>query len=230
MKHSVLVVEDDNDIARLLQHHLEAANFGVQTFGSATGVIEAAEDKVPSLFLLDIMIPGGSGLDLCRQIRQNRLLASTPVMFLTARGSESDRVTGLDIGGDDYITKPFSPRELVARVKAVLRRFERPLHPAKISAGDIEIDSGAMTVAVRGTSIETTATEFRLLEYLARHSGKVFTRDQLLDAVWRDRQYVTERSIDVYVRRLREKIEQQPDDPVYLRTVRGAGYRFETPK
>jgi len=230
MKHSVLVVEDDNDIARLLQHHLEAANFGVQTFGSATGVIEAAEGKVPSLFLLDIMIPGGSGLDLCRQIRQHRLLASTPVMFLTARGSESDRVAGLDIGGDDYITKPFSPRELVARVKAVLRRFERPLHPAKISAGDIEIDSGAMTVAVRGTSIETTATEFRLLEYLARHSGKVFTRDQLLDAVWRDRQYVTERSIDVYVRRLREKIEQQPDDPLYLRTVRGAGYRFETPK
>jgi DNA-binding response OmpR family regulator len=230
MKHSVLVVEDDNDIARLLQHHLEAANFGVQTFGSATGVIEAAEGKVPSLFLLDIMIPGCSGLDLCRQIRQHRLLASTPVMFLTARGSESDRVAGLDIGGDDYITKPFSPRELVARVKAVLRRFERPLHPAKISAGDIEIDSGAMTVAVRGTSIETTATEFRLLEYLARHSGKVFTRDQLLDAVWRDRQYVTERSIDVYVRRLREKIEQQPDDPVYLRTVRGAGYRFETPK
>lgn len=230
MKHSVLVVEDDNDIARLLQHHLEAANLSVRTFGSVTGVIEAAEDKVPSLFLLDIMIPGGSGLDLCRQIRQNRLLASTPVMFLTARGSESDRVTGLDIGGDDYITKPFSPRELVARVKAVLRRFERPLHPAKISAGDIEIDSGAMTVAVRGTSIETTATEFRLLEYLARHSGKVFTRDQLLDAVWRDRQYVTERSIDVYVRRLREKIEQQPDDPLYLRTVRGAGYRFETPK
>lgn len=230
MKHSVLVVEDDNDIARLLQHHLEAANLSVRTFGSVTGVIEAAEDKVPSLFLLDIMIPGGSGLDLCRQIRQNRLLASTPVMFLTARGSESDRVTGLDIGGDDYITKPFSPRELVARVKAVLRRFERPLHPAKISAGDIEIDSGAMTVAVRGASIETTATEFRLLEYLARHSGKVFTRDQLLDAVWRDRQYVTERSIDVYVRRLREKIEQQPDDPLYLRTVRGAGYRFETPK
>ncbi|HKT23901.1 MAG TPA: response regulator transcription factor [Terriglobales bacterium] len=230
MKHSVLVVEDDNDIARLLQHHLEAAKLSVRTFGSVTGVIEAAEDKVPSLFLLDIMIPGGSGLDLCRQIRQNRLLASTPVMFLTARGSESDRVTGLDIGGDDYITKPFSPRELVARVKAVLRRFERPLHPAKISAGDIEIDSGAMTVAVRGASIETTATEFRLLEYLARHSGKVFTRDQLLDAVWRDRQYVTERSIDVYVRRLREKIEQQPDDPLYLRTVRGAGYRFETPK
>jgi two-component system phosphate regulon response regulator PhoB len=224
------VVEDDNDIARLLQHHLEGANFSVQTFGSATGVIEAAEGKVPSLFLLDIMIPGGSGLDLCRQIRQHRLLASTPIVFLTARGSESDRVTGLDTGGDDYITKPFSPRELVARVKAVLRRFERPLHPSKISAGDIEIDTGAMTVAVRGTSIETTATEFRLLEYLARHSGKVFTRDQLLDAVWRDRQYVTERSIDVYVRRLREKIEQQPDAPLYLRTVRGAGYRFETPK
>jgi len=152
-----------------------------------------------------------------------------PIIFLTARGSESDRVSGLEIGADDYITKPFSPRELVARVKAVLRRFERPLHPAKISAGEIEIDSGAMTVVVRGARVETTATEFRLLEYMARHSGQVFTRDQLLDAVWRDRQYVTERSVDVYVRKLREKIEQQPDSPEYLRTVRGAGYRFEAP-
>jgi two-component system phosphate regulon response regulator PhoB len=202
----------------------------VQAFARVTGVIEAAEDNLPALFLLDVMVPGGSGLDLCRHIRQNRLLAAVPIIFLTARGSEADRITGLDIGADDYITKPFSPRELVARVKAVLRRFERPLHPAKISAGDLEIDSGAMTVVVRGTPVETTATEFRLLEYLARHAGRVFTRDQLLDAVWRDRHYVTERSVDVYVRKLREKIEQQPDAPLYLRTVRGAGYRFETPK
>jgi two-component system phosphate regulon response regulator PhoB len=111
-----------------------------------------------------------------------------------------------------------------------LRRFERPLHPAKISAGEIEIDSGGMTVLVRGARVETTATEFRLLEYMARHSGHVLTRDQLLDAVWRDRQYVTERSVDVYVRKLREKIEQQPDEPEYLRTIRGAGYKFEAPR
>jgi two-component system phosphate regulon response regulator PhoB len=230
MTASIFVVEDDDDIARLLRHHLQAANFHVQAFSRATGVIEAAEDVAPSLFLLDIMVPGGSGLDLCRQIRRNGLLASVPVIFLTARGSESDRVAGLDIGADDYITKPFSPRELVARVKAVLRRFERPLHPAKISAGEIEIDSGGMTVLVRGARVETTATEFRLLEYMARHSGHVLTRDQLLDAVWRDRQYVTERSVDVYVRKLREKIEQQPDEPEYLRTIRGAGYKFEAPR
>lgn len=230
MRPSIFLVEDDDDIARLVRHHLEMANCRVQTFARAMGVIEAAEDEVPAVFLLDIMVPGGSGLDLCRQIRHSRLLASVPVIFLTARGSESDRITGLEIGGDDYITKPFSPRELVARVKAVLRRFERPLHPAKISAGEVEIDSGAMTVLVRGTAVETTATEFRLLEYLARHSGRVFTRDQLLDAVWRDRHYVTERSVDVYIRKLREKIEQQPDAPEYLRTIRGAGYRFEAPK
>jgi len=223
------VVEDDDDIARLVRYHLESAGFRVQMFPRANGVIEAAEDSPPAVFLLDIMIPGGSGLDLCRQARQSKLLAHVPIIFLTARGSESDRVSGLEIGADDYITKPFSPRELVARVKAVLRRFERPLHPAKISAGEIEIDSGAMTVVVRGARVETTATEFRLLEYMARHSGQVFTRDQLLDAVWRDRQYVTERSVDVYVRKLREKIEQQPDSPEYLRTVRGAGYRFEAP-
>ena len=229
MKSSVLVVEDDDDIARLVRYHLESAGFRVQMFPRANGVIEAAEDSPPAVFLLDIMIPGGSGLYLCRQARQSKLLAHVPIIFLTARGSESDRVSGLEIGADDYITKPFSPRELVARVKAVLRRFERPLHPAKISAGEIEIDSGAMTVVVRGARVETTATEFRLLEYMARHSGQVFTRDQLLDAVWRDRQYVTERSVDVYVRKLREKIEQQPDSPEYLRTVRGAGYRFEAP-
>ena len=230
MTASIFVVEDDDDIARLLRHHLQAAKFRVHAFARATGVIEAAEENAPSLFLLDIMVPGGSGLDLCRQIRRNGLLTSIPVIFLTARGSESDRISGLEIGADDYITKPFSPRELVARVKAVLRRFERPLHPARISAGEIEIDSGAMNVMVRGMRIETTATEFRLLEYMARHSGQVFTRDQLLDAVWRDRQYVTERSVDVYVRKLREKIEQQPDEPEYLRTIRGAGYKFEAPR
>src|SRR5215469_13128130 len=230
MKTLVFVVEDDEDIARLIRHHLEGSGHRVHAFSRTSGVISEAEQTPPSVFLLDIMIPGGSGLDLCRQIRQSRLLSHIPVIFLTARGSESDRVTGLEMGADDYITKPFSPRELVARVKAVLRRFERPLQPAKISAGEIEIDSGAMSVVVRGQPVITTATEFRLLEYMARHNGQVFTRDQLLDAVWRDRQYVTERSVDVYIRKLREKVENEPESPQYLRTVRGAGYRFEVPK
>jgi two-component system phosphate regulon response regulator PhoB len=230
MKRMVFVVEDDADIARLVRHHLEGAGFQVRSFAAATSVLAEAEKHAPSLFLLDIMVPGGDGFDLCRRIRQRPLLAMTPVMFLTAKTSEEDRVAGLELGADDYLTKPFSPRELVARVKAVLRRFERPLVPATIEAGEIEINTAAMTVTARGKPVETTATEFRLLAHLASHPGRVFTRDQLLDAVWRDTSFVTPRSVDVYVRRLREKIERDAEDPRFLRTVRGAGYKFEVPK
>jgi DNA-binding response OmpR family regulator len=226
-KQSVFVVEDESDIARLVQHHLSSAGYGVHVFGGIAGVIAEAERLRPSLFLLDIMVPGGDGLELCRQIRQNPVLAPTPVIFLTARAAEADRVTGFDLGADDYITKPFSPRELVARVKAVLRRFERPLPPSLIKLDDLEINTGGMTLTVRGQQVPTTATEFRLLEYFARHPGRVFTRDQLLDAVWRETQYVTPRSVDVYVRKLREKIERDPEVPRHLKTIRGAGYRFE---
>jgi two-component system phosphate regulon response regulator PhoB len=223
-------VEDDGDIARLVRHHLEAAGYAVRPFASASGVLAEAERDRPSLLLLDIMFPGGDGLELCRRVRQTAVLAATPVIFLTARTAESDRVLGLELGADDYITKPFSPRELVARVKAVLRRFEQPLQPTTVKLDEIEIDTGAMILTVRGKNVPATATEFRLLEYLARHAGRVFTRDQLLDAVWRDTAYVTPRSVDVYVRRIREKIERDPENPRYLRTVRGAGYRFEVPR
>jgi DNA-binding response OmpR family regulator len=230
VKQTIFAVEDDTDISRLVRHHLEAAGYGVRSFPSAAGVITEGEKQTPALFLLDIMLPGGDGLELCRRIRQTPALAMIPVIFLTAKTTESDKIIGLELGADDYIPKPFSPRELVARVRAVLRRFERPLAPAVVKAGDIEIDSGGMTLTVRGALTPTTATEFRLLEYMARHPGRVFTRDQLLDAVWRDTHYVTPRSVDVYVRRIREKIEANPDEPRYLKTVRGAGYRFEVPK
>jgi two-component system phosphate regulon response regulator PhoB len=183
VKQTIYSVEDDTDISRLVRHHLEAAGYGVRSFPSTAGVITEAEKQSPALFLLDIMLPGGDGLELCRRIRQTPALAMIPVIFLTAKTTESDKVIGLELGADDYIPKPFSPRELVARVRAVLRRFERPLAPALVKAGDIEIDSGGMTLMVRGVLTQTTATEFRLLEYLARHPGRVFTRDQLLDAV-----------------------------------------------
>jgi two-component system phosphate regulon response regulator PhoB len=230
VRSTIFVVEDDADIGRLVRHHLEAAGFAVRSFASSSGVLAQAEQERPSLLLLDIMFPGADGLELCRRVRETASIAATPVIFLTARTSESDRVLGLELGADDYITKPFSPRELVARVKAVLRRFEQPLQPATLRLDDIEIDTGAMILNVRGKNVTATATEFRLLEYLARHAGRVFTRDQLLDAVWRDTAYVTPRSVDVYVRRIREKIEPDPENPRYLRTVRGAGYRFEVPR
>ncbi len=230
MKPLVFVMEDDADIARLVRHHLEGAGFAVRAFAAMPPVLAAAEKSPPTLFLLDIMVPGGDGLELCRRIREHASLAMTPVIFLTAKSAEAERIVGLDLGADDYIVKPFSPRELVARVKAVLRRFERPPAPAVLHANDIELDTGAMILKVRGKPVATTATEFRLLDYLMRHPGRVFSRDQLLDAVWRDTAFVTPRSVDVYVRRLREKIERDPEDPRHLRTVRGAGYRFEAAK
>ncbi|HZU32436.1 MAG TPA: response regulator transcription factor [Candidatus Angelobacter sp.] len=230
-KQKIFVVEDDMDIARLVRHHLEAAGYRVRSYATTNSVLADALKERPALLLLDIMVPGGDGLELCRQVRQSgQALSGTPIVFLTARTGETDRIRGLETGADDYITKPFSPRELVARLKAVLRRCETPLAPAVIRAGDLEIDSMAMTLTVRGSIITATATEFRLLHYLAQHAGRVFTRDQILDAVWRETTFVSPRSVDVYVRKLRAKIEVDPEHPRYLKTVRGAGYRFETPK
>ena len=150
MKPSIFVVEDDPDISRLVRHHLEADGFAVKVFSTGNTVIADSERQRPALFILDIMVPGKDGLELCRQIRQIPALAATPVIFLTAKSGEADRILGLELGADDYIPKPFSPRELVARVKAVLRRFERPLSQAPVKIGEIEIDPSAMTLTVRG--------------------------------------------------------------------------------
>ncbi len=226
----IYVLEDDTDIARLVQHHLEAAGFAARLYSTPTRLIPDAERQPPALFLLDIMVPGGDGLDVCRRLRSHPGLSSVPIIFLTARAGENDRVLGLEMGADDYITKPFATRELVARVRAVLRRFERPDSISVIRFEEVVIDANAMQLTVRGEVIPTTATEFRLLDYLARHPGRVFSRDHLLDAVWGDARFVTPRSVDVYVSRIREKIEADPENPLHLKTVRGAGYRFELPK
>ena len=230
MSQIIYVLEDDVDIARLVQHHLEGAGFAPRLYHTPVNVIADAERQPPALFLLDIMVPGGDGLDICRRLRSHTGLSTVPIIFLTARAAENDRVLGLEVGADDYITKPFATRELVARVKAVLRRFERPTTPAVIRFEEVVIDANAMQLTVRGELTTTTATEFRLLDYLARHPGRVFNRDHLLDAVWGDARFVTPRSVDVYVRRIREKIEIDPENPRFLKTVRGAGYRFEMPK
>ncbi len=230
MSTTIFVLEDDTDIARLVEHHLLAAGYTARLFPTPAQLVSEAERVKPALFLLDIMVPGGDGLDVCRRIRANAQLSTTPIIFMTAKASENDRVLGLELGADDYVIKPFAPRELVARVKAVLRRFERPAGPQTIEFEDVLIDAGAMQLKVRGELTTTTATEFRLLDYLARHPGRVFSRDHLLDAVWGDARFVTPRSVDVYVRRIREKIEVDAENPRYLKTVRGAGYRFEIPK
>ena len=230
MSQTIFVLEDDADISRLVQYHLESAGFTVRSYLTIGQILPDAERQPPALFLLDIMVPGGDGLDLCRRLRQNPTLSIVPIIFLTARAAENDRVHGLEMGADDYITKPFGTRELVARVKAVLRRFERPTVPSLVKFENIEIDAGAMQLRVDGELVTTTATEFRLLDYLARHPGRVFSRDHLLDAVWGDARFVTPRSVDVYVRRIREKIEADAETPRYLKTMRGAGYRFEIPK
>jgi DNA-binding response OmpR family regulator len=230
----IFVLEDDSDIRRLVQYQLEGAGYTVRAYPSIGAIVQDAERARPALFLLDIMVPGGDGLDLCKRLRLNTTLASVPIIFLTARAAENDRVHGLELGADDYITKPFAMRELLARVKAVLRRFERPEAVAGTSTvlniDSLEIDGNSMQLRVNSELVTTTATEFRLLDYLARHPGRVFSRDHLLDAVWGDARFVTPRSVDVYVRRIREKIEVDPETPRFLKTMRGAGYRFDLPK
>jgi DNA-binding response OmpR family regulator len=227
----IFVVEDDEDIARLVSHNLQAAGFEVQSFVSGHSVLTEAMREMPALFLLDVMLPGTDGFELCRHIRQTPALSAIPIIFLTAKTSEADRIKGLELGGDDYITKPFSPRELVARIRTVLRGLGQS-HAATevLRLGDLQIDVASMTVQVQGRNVFTTVREFRLLEYLAAHRGRVLTRDQLLDAVWKETPFVTPRSIDVYIRRLREKIEPDPRHPQYLKTLRGIGYRLEVPR
>jgi DNA-binding response OmpR family regulator len=226
----IFVIEDDQDICRLVCHHLQTAGYDATAFFTGTSVMSESLRDPPALFVLDIMLPGTNGFDLCRQIRQSHSLAKIPIIFLTARASEADRIKGLELGGDDYITKPFSPRELLARVRTVLRSVREAAQPEVIKIGELEIDPASMTVRVAGKNILTTVREFRLLEYFARHRTRVFTRDQLLDAVWKETVAVTPRSVDVYVRRLREKIERDPGNPQYLKTFRGIGYRFEVPR
>ncbi len=179
------------------------------------------------------MLPQLSGLEVCTEVRRDPALETLPVIMLTARGEETDRIVGLELGADDYVTKPFSVRELVARVKALLRRADRAGgkedEPSpKLQLGSLLIDPSLFAVSRDGEPVELTALEFRLLHYLASRPNRIFSRDQLLDAVWGREHFVTPRSVDVYIRRLREKIEANPVEPVFLKTKRGAGYLFET--
>jgi DNA-binding response OmpR family regulator len=227
MPKKVAIVEDEAELAALIEYNLGRHGYEAQILGGTKGTLRSLEQAKPDLILLDVMLPDVDGFELCRQIRQSAVLARTPVLFLTARSDEVDRVLGLEIGGDDYMTKPFSPRELIARVKAHLRREEMDAESPSPEIGPFRLDRTARRVFLGEREISLTATEFNLLEYFLTHPGRAHSRDQLLAAVWGESRNVTPRTVDVHVRRLREQIEEQPDNPRYLTTVRGFGYRFE---
>ena len=227
MAKKIAIVEDEAELAALLDYNLTRGGYQSYVLSGNKGALKDLEAWKPDLIVLDVMLPGDDGFELCRQIRQSPALARTPVLFLTARSDEVDRVLGLEIGGDDYMTKPFSPRELVARVKAHLRREDLDAEPLVMDVGPFKLDRNARRVFHKSRELTLTSTEFNLLEFFLTHPGRAYSRDQLLESVWGEQRYVTPRTVDVHIRRLREQIEEQPDSPRYLTTVRGFGYRFE---
>ncbi len=227
MPKRIAIVEDEAELASLLDYNLTRHGYETQILGGSEGTLRKLEGLKPDLILLDVMLPGADGFELCRGIRRSAVLARTPVLFLTARSDEVDRVLGLEIGGDDYMTKPFSPRELVARVKAHLRREDLDAESQVLDVGRFKLDRGARRVFNGDRELSLTSTEFNLLEFFLTHPGRAYSREQLLESVWGTQRYVTPRTVDVHIRRLREQIEEQPESPRNLTTVRGFGYRFE---
>lgn len=219
-----LVVEDDQQIVRLVQDYLERAEFSVDSAANGDDALARIRTDPPDIVVLDLGLPGRDGIDTLRQLRR---IAQIPVVIVTARGEEADRITGLELGADDYLVKPFSPRELVARVRAVLRRIERPVVEAdRICVRDLMMDIPRMRVEMSGRPIDLTPTEFQLLVTLARQPGRVYTRNQLLDAAHGFAFESYARTIDAHIKNLRRKIEIQPAYPEYIVTVYGVGYRF----
>lgn len=223
----VLVVEDDPTVAEVVARYLEREGFAVESVADGRDALARADAQLPDLVVLDIMLPGLDGLEVCRRLRSR---APIPVVMLTARGSEEDRVLGLELGADDYVSKPFSPRELTARVKAVLRRAGSPLdedqRTGTLEFDGLTIDPAAREARVRGELATLTAREFELLAFLARRPRQVFRRDELLERVW-GYTYGDTSTVTVHIRRLREKIEDDPSAPRRITTVWGVGYRFD---
>jgi len=226
MAATILVVEDEADLSVLLRYNLEAEGFRVLTAESGDEAAEVIQETVPDLILLDWMLPGLSGIELCRRWRAREETSRVPIIMITARGEEEERVRGLATGADDYVVKPFSLPELLARVGALLRRSSPQLVTSLLKAGDLELDRTSHRVRRSGREVHLGPTEYRLLEYLMRHPGRVYSREQLLDGVWGNDVYVDERTVDVHVGRLRKAINRgRAVDPI--RTVRGAGYAFD---
>lgn len=229
MATSILIVDDEKDIVDLVAYNVERQGYKVFKAYDGEGALRVARSEKPDLILLDLMLPGIQGLEVCRRIRRNPDTAGIPIIMLTARGEEFDKVIGLDAGADDYITKPFSVKELVARVKAVLRRADA--RPASEKAEIFEfkglrIDLKSYEVTADGKNVSLSRTEFNLLRFLSRNPGRVYSREQILDQVWGDESFVEPRTVDVHVRRLRAQIEPDEGSPIYIVTVRGVGYKF----
>jgi len=223
---TILVADDEPTLVATLKYNLERESYAVITAADGESALEAARASRPDLILLDLMMPGLNGLEVCRIIRREM---HVPILILTARGGETDKVAGLEIGADDYVTKPFSMRELVARVRALLRRSENaPAPDAEVlTLGDITIDSRKRMVTKNGATLSLKPKEFELLSFFARNRGKALTRDQLLNQIWGYDYAGDTRTVDVHVRWLREKVEDEPERPARLITIRGVGYRFD---
>jgi DNA-binding response OmpR family regulator len=221
----ILLIEDDTDLFALLKYNLEKEGFSLTGSQTGKGALELCRETRPDLILLDIMLPDSDGLDICKGIRKDPDLAATPVIFLTARASEIDRIIGLEIGANDYVVKPFFVRELIARIKLQFRNQASPSR--MLEAGGLELDVASRQVRMNGAPLSLTATEFRLLEFLMARPGVVFSREQLLNSVWGQDRAITDRAVDVYILRLRQKIESDPAAPSLIHSVRGFGYTFE---
>jgi DNA-binding response OmpR family regulator len=220
----IVLIEDDADLFALVKYNLEKEGFAVAGSQTGRGAIELCRRERPDLIILDIMLPDSDGLDICKGLRNHSELGNVPIIFLTARVSETDRILGLELGANDYIVKPFFIRELIARIKNQFRTQALPVRT--IRAGVLELDRASCRVLLRGSEIALTATEFRLLEFLMSRPGVVYSREQLLDSVWGHDRAVTDRTVDVYILRLRQKIELDPANPSFIRAVRGFGYSF----
>jgi phosphate regulon transcriptional regulator PhoB len=226
----ILVVEDEPDIRKLVQYNLAQERFRVLEAQDGEQALKIVQRDKPHLVVLDLMLPGLSGIELCKVLRDRADTANLPILMLTAKAGEADRVLGLEMGADDYLTKPFSPRELVARVRAILRRAEAARQSESLPAydrGGLKIDFSTYEVFVRGKSVKLTLKEFELLRFLVQNPNRVLSRDQLLDRVWGGETFVTPRTVDVHIRRLRKAIEKDDSRPRWILTLRGVGYKFD---
>ena len=227
-KQKILVVDDEQDIIELLSYNLIREGFDVSAATDGEEGLKKVRGEIFDIVILDLMMPGMQGMELCRILRNDPKTRNIPIIMLTAKTDEVDRILGLEMGADDYLTKPFSVRELVARIKAVLRRSAKtPANEEQIAVGDLAINTETYSVMKRGVTLGLSPTEFKLLMFLVERRGKIYNREQLLNAVWKDEGYVEPRTVDVHISRIRTQIEDDPANPVYIKTRRGHGYYFE---